>query len=378
MKRLRVSIVIPVFNGGSDLEDCLAAIAKLSYPVHECILVDDASTDGQTARVAQNHGARLIQLPEQGGPANARNLGVEAASGDLVFFVDADVLVHPETLGVGVSVLEAHPQAAAVFGSYDDEPGDPSFLSQYRNLLHHWVHQTSGTQASTFWTGCGLIRRDAFLEIGGFKTSYRKPSIEDIELGSRLYLSGQDLRLEQSMLCKHLKKWTFWNMVKTDIFQRGVPWAALLLENPGVPRGLNLSMNSRLATVFAGLLAVCLIVLPIAGHAMALGPGAAFLLSATGCIFLIRKNVGNALVTAIPAVSALGVYLVHPDPLAILPLGLILLVAWTHLAFYRYLLEKRNDAFAVAVIPVQVVFFFGCAVAAGIGILLHFFGTDRE
>jgi GT2 family glycosyltransferase len=378
MEAVRVSIVIPVFNGGTDLPRCLDAIASLSYPVHECILVDDASTDGVTEQVAQSHGARIIRLQEQGGPANARNRGVEAASGDLIFFVDADVLVHTDTLGIAVNVLEARPDTAAVFGSYDDEPGHPSFLSQYRNLLHHWVHQTSPAQASTFWTGCGMIRREVFLEMGGFKTTYQRPSIEDIELGSRIYRSGYEIRLEKSMLCKHLKQWTFWNMVKTDVFFRGTPWAVLLLENRDAPKDLNLSFKARLATLLAGTLALCAVILPISGHAGALGPAAAFLLAATGCIFLAGKKAGNALVTTVLPLSALAAYQLYPDPLAIIPMGLILLLIGTNLAFYRYLAEKRSSAFAVGVIPFQVVFFLGCAVAGVLGIFQHYFGTTRK
>jgi glycosyltransferase involved in cell wall biosynthesis len=78
----RVSVVIPVFNGGPDLEKCLATIAASSYPVYECILVDDASTDGMTAPAAERHGVRLIGLDQRHGPAHARNHGAKEASGD--------------------------------------------------------------------------------------------------------------------------------------------------------------------------------------------------------------------------------------------------------------------------------------------------------
>ena len=60
-----------------------------------------------------------------------------------------------------LGILREEPGIAAVFGSYDDEPGAPNLVSQYRNLLHHFVHQTGRTEASTFWTGCGAVRRDA-------------------------------------------------------------------------------------------------------------------------------------------------------------------------------------------------------------------------
>ena len=162
--QLRVSVVIPVFNGGPDLEKCLAAIKASSYPVFECILVDDASTDGCVGPAAEYHGARVISLNQQCGPANARNHGAAEASGEVLFFTDADVLLHPDALELAVKVFQSDPETGAVFGSYDDQPRHSSFISQYRNLFHHWVHQTGADEASTFWTGCGAIRRNIFEE----------------------------------------------------------------------------------------------------------------------------------------------------------------------------------------------------------------------
>jgi GT2 family glycosyltransferase len=379
MGATRISIVIPVFNGGSDLHKCLDAIAASSYPVFECILVDDASTDGMTEQVAELHGARVIHLYEQLGPARARNRGVEEAAGDLIFFVDADVLVQPDTLEIAVKVLESEPETAAVFGSYDDEPGHRSFLSQYRNLFHHWVHQTGHNEASTFWTGCGVIRRETFMEMGGFKTTYQRPSIEDIELGSRLCRSGHRIRLEKTMLCKHMKQWRFWNLINTDIFRRGIPWVVLLLQNRKAPSDLNLSHDSRLATLLAGILALSLMALLLTGHVAAIFPAVAFLLADAVCIlFTGKRNTGTLLTLTLTVSAPLVAYWLAPDLLALIPLTLILLLVWTHIAFYRYAAQKRNVAFAFAVIPMQVIFFLGCAVSGVLGLIIYFFAADRE
>ncbi len=84
-------------------------------------------------------------------------------------------------------VLDENQDVSAVFGSYDDEPAERNFLSQYKNLLHHFVHQEGATDAGTFWAGCGAIRKDMFASVNGFNSEkYPYPSIEDIELGIRL------------------------------------------------------------------------------------------------------------------------------------------------------------------------------------------------
>ena len=110
-------------------------------------------------------------------------------------------------MGRIAAAFQASPNLAALFGSYDDEPFESNFLSQYKNLFHHYVHQTAKVDASTFWSGCGAIRREVFLAIGGFEENYRRPTIEDIELGYRLKKTGHRIRLLKELQVKHLKRW---------------------------------------------------------------------------------------------------------------------------------------------------------------------------
>ena len=378
----RISVVMPVFNGGPDLEKCLAAIAASSHPAFECILVDDGSTDGMTAAAAERHGARVISLQQRSGPAIARNYGAREARGDILFFIDADVLLHPDAIAVAASTLENDPGLSAVFGSYDDQPGHPSFLSQYRNLFHHWVHQTGNAQAATFWAGCGAIRRDVFMQMGGFSQEYGRPSIEDIELGTRLVRCGHRIRLEKTLFSTHLKQWKFFNLVRTDIFRRGVPWMGLVLRERRAPSDLNLNLRARLATILAGLLGLSVMVFPLSGHAAALLPAAAFLLAGMMSIWFSQPSGGRSgrtlFALALAVMTPLAVYTLAPDPWAVIPLALILALVWTHLAFYRYAARKRSGAFALAVIPMQVLFFLGCVVAVVVGLMQHYFGQPKS
>ena len=162
-----ISVIIPVYNGGDDFRCCLKALtacvnrgfaAEAREKEVEIIVVSDGDSDGSW-RLAEAFGVRLIRLPESGGPARARNMGAKSASGDILFFVDADVEVHPDTLAKVAESFEADANLAALIGSYDDAPGAPNFLSQYKNLIHHYTHQQAGLEASTFWGACGAIRR---------------------------------------------------------------------------------------------------------------------------------------------------------------------------------------------------------------------------
>ncbi|MEB3281460.1 MAG: glycosyltransferase family 2 protein [Lyngbya sp.] len=245
---LTISIVIPVYNGGEKFQRCLQSLTKTSLNPDEVIVVADGDTDGSWL-IAENFGAEVIRLPKAGGPARARNLGAKAAKGDIVFFIDADVEVYPDTIEKVVTVFRNEPNLSALIGSYDDDPGADNFLSQYRNLFHHYTHQTSQEEASTFWGACGAVRREIFLNVGGFDEKYRLPCIEDIELGYRLKKAGYHIGLRKNIFVKHLKEWRPISMLKADFFYRALPWTALILRDRQLNNDLNLQYSSRLSVV---------------------------------------------------------------------------------------------------------------------------------
>lgn len=248
---MTISVIIPAFQAARHLPRCLAALAASTRGPLEVIVVDDGSTDG-TPDIARAAGARVV--PAAGGPsgpAAARNRGAANARGDLLVFLDADVAVHRDTLSRFHDALASHPDVAAVFGSYDDNPDHQGFVSQYRNLLHHFVHQQGRREASTFWAGCGAIRRDVFVDVGGFDERYRRPSIEDIELGGRLRAAGHRVWLRADIQAVHLKQWTLFQTVRSDIADRAIPWTRLILQQGQLPSDLNTAMRSRLGAAAA-------------------------------------------------------------------------------------------------------------------------------
>jgi glycosyltransferase involved in cell wall biosynthesis len=248
----RFSIIVPSYNRSRELEKCLASLAACDQTAAEIIVVDDCSTDDVTG-IAQRFGASQFSCVQRGGPAAARNLGAKHAKGEFLIFVDADVVVRPDLLKIVDAEFKNDSALSALFGSYDDAPAEDDFYSSYKNLLHHHVHQNSSEQASTFWTGCGAIRKEVFDALGGFNTSlYSRASIEDIEFGSRLRREGHKIRLVKSLQVKHLKRWTAKSIVTTDVFRRAMPWTRLIVRTKTIPEELNLSWPSRMSAVLAG------------------------------------------------------------------------------------------------------------------------------
>jgi glycosyltransferase involved in cell wall biosynthesis len=244
-----LSVIVPVFNGAASLGACLQALSANTVS-YECIVVDDGSTD-DSAEIARSFGAQVLATGGRTGPAVARNLGANSARAPLLLFIDADVCVQPDTLGRVVAAFHADTTLSALFGSYDDSPARSDFLSQYRNLMHHFVHQHSRREARTFWSGFGAIRTAVFLEHGGFDTKFGRPSIEDIELGHRLYRSGCKIVLDRTLQVKHLKEWSFFGMLRTDVMDRALPWTELILRDSDMPNDLNVSIHQRISVALA-------------------------------------------------------------------------------------------------------------------------------
>ena len=258
---MRISVIVPVRDGGDAFRACLSSLAACEPAAHELIVVVDGADSG-SAVLASAAGANAVQLASTVGPARARNIGAASASGDVLLFVDADVVVPPALIGRVAAYLQSAPDMAAVIGSYDAAPADPGFLSQYRNLLHHHVHQTGREDASTFWCGCGAIRRAVFLDADGFNGGFSDPSIEDIEFGYRLRRAGFRIRLAKDLQVTHLKRWTPGLLLRTDVFARAVPWTRLIIQSRTLPNDLNVSTRSRASVALVFALAAALAAAP--------------------------------------------------------------------------------------------------------------------
>src|SRR2546423_715712 len=221
-----VSVIVPATNQPATLLRCCDALIASDEPPDEIVVVDS---------------------PGEANAATARNLGAERATGDILLFVDADVEVQPDALSRVRRAVDADPGLAALFGSYDDTPSDPGVTSAFRNLLHYHVHQGAAGPATTFWTGLGAVRREAFEHVGGFDQSIE--FMEDVDLGMRLSEAGRSIVLDPDVQGKHLKRWTIWSMVRTDIFGRGVPWVRILLSHRSSSTALNLGWRHRLSSL---------------------------------------------------------------------------------------------------------------------------------
>jgi GT2 family glycosyltransferase len=295
---MSLSVVVPATDTPTTLADCIRAIEAAVNPPEELIVID---------------------APRAAGPAAARNSGVQRASGDVVVFVDSDVAVHPDAFERIRTAFGEDQTLAAVFGSYDDDPRSDGIISDFRNLLHHHVHQAAAGPAATFWAGLGAVRREDFVAIGGFdERNFPRPSIEDIDLGMRLVDRGGRIMLDPFLQGKHLKRWSFAEMIRTDFAARGVPWVTLLLRRGSSSTALNLGWRHRLTAAA----------------------------SLTLLTALARRR--------LPASAAL-----------------VLLIVILNQSFYRLLLRQRGPAVLLAAVPLHVVHHLVGLAAVPVGARRH-------
>ncbi len=324
-----VSLIIPAYNDPKGLEKCLEAVIRSNFDNFECLVVDDNSSE-DTVSVAKQFPVKVIELCENNGPAHARNSGAKASSADILFFIDSDVLICPDTISKIVQAFQEHKDVAAIIGSYDDQPHETSFISEFKNLFHHYTHQKSSEWASTFWSGCGAIRKKVFMEAGGFSESFKRPAIEDIELGYRLRNTHHKIMLKKEIQVKHLKRWTFWGLIKTDVLDRGIPWTHLILRNKNMLNDLNISISQRLS------------------------------------VFLVYM----LLITSV-------VFVGFFKQLLFLPVLIFLSILLINIDLYRFFIQKRDFSFAALAIPLHFLYFYYSGLSFFLGVITYFLKKEN-
>ncbi len=272
----------------------------------EVIVVDDGSSDDCSA-VANSYPVKFVQLPANRGRGPARNAGAAEAIGDFLLFIDADVVVHSDTLAKVRAAFKENPLCDALFGSYDDAPANPGWVSQYRNLLHHWTHQHADKTAQHFWTGLGAVRRDVFEKVGGFDEARWANNMEEVEFGLRVVEAGHKIYLYPDILGKHLKSFTILTMIKTDLFGRAIPWSLLMIEKKLPSNKYVTSSRQRISVLGAGLML------------------AAFSIPLTGITGIVLASIGAMLFLVV------------------------------NISLWRFFLQKRGAAFGLACIPLHLI-----------------------
>lgn len=183
-----VTVIIPARNEADNLPRVLEVLSR--EQVDEIVVVDDGSTDS-TAEAAESFGARVIRNEKALGPGACRNLAVEQTTSRFIAFFDADTRPAPGIIEKLLEPFRNNSSVSSSVGVYADEPIIDKPFQRYRARLSTVYHKLmSGDEVDIFLTAMGIVRREAFVESGGFDLSYEGADIEDLEFGDRLIRIG--------------------------------------------------------------------------------------------------------------------------------------------------------------------------------------------
>ncbi|HSQ28980.1 MAG TPA: glycosyltransferase [Gemmatimonadaceae bacterium] len=219
----RASVVICVYNGAATIADCLQGATALDYPNYEVIVVDDGSTD-DTARIASAFDVRLIRT-ENGGLSRARNIGIEAATGDIIAFTDGDA--RPDADWLTYIALGLQSGELAGVGGPNIAPAGGGLVAQcVANAPGGPVCVLSTDQEAEHVPGCNMAFQAAALRtIGGFDPRFRTAG-DDVDICWRIQECGWRIGFSPAAVVWHHARSTvaaYWRQ------QRGYGAAEALL-----------------------------------------------------------------------------------------------------------------------------------------------------
>lgn len=195
-----VSVVIPNYNGERTLDACVRSALAQTLPPSEVIVVDDGSTDG-SREIARRHPCRLIELPRNRGVSVARNTGAAASTGEILFFLDSDQALAPDSIANAVTILREDPACGCVHGLVAPEPLiDDGPVERYRVLHQYWWRKRGVGEVQLALFGQTAIRRAVFQAAGEFDERLRDS--QDVEYSERLAPLTR-IRLSDRIVARH-------------------------------------------------------------------------------------------------------------------------------------------------------------------------------
>ncbi|MGH7197780.1 MAG: glycosyltransferase family 2 protein [Candidatus Omnitrophota bacterium] len=234
---MRISVIVPIYNSEATLEPCLSAIRGSRQEGDEIIVVDDGSTGNGSALIAAQYADEVIGHAENLGRSQARNTGIARAQGEVLLFVDSDVVVRPDTIRRVRDYFGRHGDVDALSGMLSKEHPYPDFFSQYKNLYMNYIFSKLPERVNFLYGSVHAVRRRALQPYG---TDVQ--IADDTALGQKLASHGCQIAFLRDLDVVHLKKYDLLSFVRNDfiipfewtkIFIRYRGWAQLGRKKTG-------------------------------------------------------------------------------------------------------------------------------------------------
>jgi len=310
---MKISIIIPVYNSSLTLKECLEAIFNSNFKNFEVIVISDNSTDNSVG-IAKQYQCKIIELSENKGPAFARNEGAKISEGDILLFVDSDVIIKKDALNY-LSEKFLQNEIDAIQGIYSHEPTYKSIVTQYQMSYNcYYIWPENKKYASTLATCCLAIRKKIFLNLKGFNANFKRASAEDEEFGYLLIDKGYKILISRELNVEHRVNYNIKHFIKKK-FHTYIDVMKEYLRNKTYVKKIKQTNYSK---VLGGIVILGLIILTAIGTIIFLNKtilsiflilNIAFLLLHTGFMKFVGRTKGLAKAFEVMAICYIDTFL---------------------------------------------------------------------
>ena len=310
---MKISIIIPVYNSSLTLKECLGAVLDSSFKNFEVIIVSDNSPDNSVA-IARQHQCKIIELPKNKGPAFARNRGAQVSAGDILLFIDSDVIIKNDALNY-LNDMFFQNEIDAIQGIYSHKPTYESIATQYQMSYNcYYIWPENKKYASTLSTCCFAIRKKIFIQLKGFDTNIKRATCEDEVFGYELIDKGYKILILRELNVEHRVHYNIRHFIKKK-FYTYIDVMKEYLRNKTYVKKIK---QTNYAKVLAGIVILGLIILTAIGTIIFLNEtilyifltlNIAFLLLHTGFMRFVGRTKGLTKAFGVVAVCYIDTFL---------------------------------------------------------------------
>ena len=290
----RISVIIPNYNGGRTIGQCLEAVFASDFSRFEVIVVDDCSDDGSVGIISR-FPCRLIKLGRRSGASKARNEGARQSRGEILFFIDADCLMMPHTLSV-VDATITGSEKTVYGGTYTLLPHDTDFFSRFQSVFINYS-ETRKAEPDYIASHAMVIERGLFLEHNGFPEVFL-PIIEDVEFSHRLRGAGVRLLMNPEIQVRHIFHFTFRRSMR-NAFRKSLYWTIYSMQSRGMTSDSGTASVELKLNVLAWFVAVCLLLFFAV-------TGSRIYAAAAGLLLLLNLSASRKFLKAMLRASGIG------------------------------------------------------------------------
>lgn len=211
-----LSIIIPFYNSLKTIDRCLLSVFKSKFKSYEVIAVSDNSTDG-SEDIVKKYPCKLINLKKNVGAATARNMGAKIARGDILVFLDSDVIIKKNALGIINKNFE-NKNVNLIQGIYSHKPNYKKFTTQFlQSHLCYYLFSDNKKFTESLCSCFVSIRKKIFLEANGFDEIFYSSNSEDEDLGYRLIEKGYEIPIDRRLNTIHVVDIGLFDFIKRSL-----------------------------------------------------------------------------------------------------------------------------------------------------------------